>query len=49
MAVARTRVPYRWVVRLQDNGAFTQEIQMKPPTGEQYIPVVVVQNTPRGK
>ena len=43
------KVPYRWVVRLQDGGAFTQEIQMKSPAGEQYLPVVVVKNTPRNK
>ena len=43
-----SKVPFRWVVRLQDGGGFTQEIQMKPPQGE-LVPVVVVKNTPKGK
>jgi hypothetical protein len=41
------KVPYHWVVRLEDGRAFTQEIQMKPPTGGQYVSVVVVKNTLR--
>lgn len=43
------KVPFRWVVRLQDAGAFTQEIQVKPPQAEQFLPVVTVKNTPKGK
>jgi hypothetical protein len=41
------KVPFEWVLRLQDGGAFTQEILMKPAQGEKAVPVVVVKNTPR--
>jgi hypothetical protein len=41
------KVPFRWVVRLQEGGGFTQEILMKPPQGEEWVPVVVVKNTPK--
>ena len=44
-----SKVSFQWVLRLQDGGAFTQEILMKPPQGEKAVPVVVVKNTPRRK
>ena len=43
------KVLFRWVLRLHDGGGFTQEIQMKPPEADQFLPVVTVKNTPKGK
>jgi hypothetical protein len=48
-AQGTSKVPFRWTVRLQGGGAFTQEILMKLPQGQEYVPVVTVKNTPRGK
>ena len=44
-----SKVPFRWTLRLQDGGAFTQEILVKGPQGADFVPVVSVKNTPRGK
>lgn len=48
-AQGTSKVPFRWVVRLEDGGAFTQEILIKPPQGQDFVSVVVVKNTPRRK
>lgn len=41
------KVPFRWVVRLQGDGSFGQEIQVKSRTGDQFMAMVKVQNTPK--
>lgn len=48
-AQGTSKIPFRWVVRLQEGGAFVQEILVKPPQAQEFIPAVAVRNTPRGK
>ena len=48
-AQGTSKIPFRWVVRLEDGGAFTQEILIKPPQGQEFVFVVAVKNTPRQK
>ena len=48
-AQGTSKVPFRWVLRLKDGGAYMQEILMKSPQADGFVPVIVVENSPRGR
>jgi hypothetical protein len=44
-----SKIPFRWIVRLQGEGRLVQEIQLKPPGMDEFITTVSVKYTPKSK
>jgi hypothetical protein len=43
------KFPFRWMLKIQDGGAYTQQILMKFTGSPEFVPVLTVENTPKKK